>query len=113
MLIAAAATAWSRLCYPARSRRCQLLIAWFFLDEAIEHAGAGSPTPGVITLNRVAVLKQRGIPAKRMISYEVGNRSVDLFTGASAHVPGATYFELPPNGMAAVGCVRLIGDGII
>jgi hypothetical protein len=112
----------------AHSRGCDSLVASLqpgkittlaiidrvvFLDEAVEHAGSGSPTPGVITLNRVAVLRQRGIPAARMVSYEVGNRSVDLSTGASAHVPGATYFELPPNGMAAIGCVRLIGDGVV
>jgi hypothetical protein len=112
----------------AHSRGCDSLVASLqpgkittlsiidrvaFLDEAVEHAGPGSPTPGVITLNRVAILKQRGIPATRMVSYEVGNRSVDLSTGASARVSGATYFELPPEGMAAIGCVRLIGDGIV
>jgi len=84
-----------------------------FLDEAVEHADPNGPTPGAITVNRVVTVKQRGIPATKIVCYEVGNRSFDSFINVSVRVAGAKYFELPPDGMAAIGCVRLIGDGIV
>jgi hypothetical protein len=97
---------------PGKITALSIIERVVFLDEAVEHASRG-PTQGAITLNRVAVVKQRGIPASKVVAYEVGNRSFDFHAGVPAHVPGATYFELPVDGMAAVGCVRLIADGIV
>jgi hypothetical protein len=65
-----------------------------------------------VTLNRVLIVKQIGVPAAKIVSYEVGNRSFDTLLGQSARVADASYFELSPPCMAAVGCVRLIGDAI-
>lgn len=98
---------------PGKITTLSLIDRVVFLDEAVEHAPAGSPNAGAVTYNRVQVLKQRGIPASKIVSYEVGNRSSNSSSGVSAHVSGVTYFELPPRGMAAIGCVRLIGDGVI
>lgn len=98
---------------PGKITSIPLIDRVAFLDEAVEHAGSTSATPGAITLNRVAIVKQKGVPPDRIVAYEVGNRSFDSFAGVSVRVPGAKYFELPPNGMTAVGCVRLIGDGIV
>jgi len=83
-----------------------------FLDEAVEHASSNAPNAGAVTYNRVANLKQMGVPANKMVSYEVGNRSRNTTTGQSARVAEATYVELGPNCMAAVGCVRLIQDAV-
>jgi hypothetical protein len=78
-----------------------------FLDEAVEHDKAGT-----VTRNRVSMIVARGIPAARIVSYEVGDRSFDAVAKKSVRVPGATYFELDPDCMSAVGCVRVIGDAV-
>jgi len=98
---------------PGKITMLSLIDRVVFLDEAVEHAPSGSPNVGAVTLNRVAIVKQRGVLASKIVSYEVGNRSFDHHSGVSAHVPGVKYFDLPPAGMAAIGCVRLIGDGIV
>lgn len=82
-----------------------------FLDEAVEHFGSG-PKKGGVRVNRANDLTVIGIPAAKMVAYEVNNRSVNTVTGASARVPGATYIELPPNCMGAVGLARLIQDSV-
>jgi hypothetical protein len=97
---------------PGKITTLSIIDRVVFLDEAVEHASQGA-TADAITLNRVAVVKQRGIPASKIVAYEVGNRSFDFHAGVSAHVVGATYFELPVDGMAAIGCMWLVGDGMV
>ena len=113
----------SALRITGHSRGCESLIASLapkqittislidrvvFLDEAVEH----DDKTGAVIVNRVTLVTQRGIPAEKVVAYEVGDRSFDRATNRSVRVPKATYFELDPNCMAAVGCVRLIGDAI-
>jgi hypothetical protein len=98
---------------PGKITTLSLIDRVVFLDEAVEHVADGNPNAGAVRYNRVQALKQRGIPTSKIVAYEVGNRSFDKFANVSVRVAGATYFELPPAGMAAIGCVRLIGDGAI
>jgi hypothetical protein len=84
-----------------------------FLDEAVEHQGDKSlPNFGAVTFNRVSLLTSVRIPAAKIVAYEVGNKSINTATGASAKVVGATYLDLGVNCMASVGAVRLILDAI-
>ena len=112
------------------SRGCDSLMASFpkfkintlklidrvvFLDEAVEHQlDKTKPKLGSIRLNRVKNLTEKPyfIPADRIVSYEVGNRSFDNFEKKSVKVAQAKYFELEPDCMMAIGCVRLISDAI-
>lgn len=82
-----------------------------FLDEAVEHVASG-PDKGAIRLNRISLLRGLGLSAAKMTAYEVTNRSVNTTTGAAAHVPQATYLELPPDCMGAVGLSRLVADAV-
>lgn len=90
----------------------QLIDRVVFLDEAVEHVDQGA-NAGAIRLNRVLTVKQLGVPPEKIVCYEVGNVSFDYAANRSVRVPGATYFQLPVDGMAAVGCVRLLGDGFV
>jgi len=77
----------------------------FLLDEAVEHARDGS-----VRYNRVQKLVEGGIPAANITSYESAHKSVNLVTGESAKVRGATYIDLDSDCMAAIGEARLIED---
>lgn len=76
----------------------------FLLDEAVEHARDGS-----VSYNRVQKLIDLD-PAVKITAYESAHKSVDLVTGKSAKVGGATYLDLDPDCMAAIGEARLIED---
>ena len=77
------------------------------LDEAVEHDQAGA-----IKINRVSMLKRLGIPASKIIAYEVGTKSIDTAANKSVKDPQATYHDLNPGCMAAIGYVRLIKDAM-
>ncbi|HTX76021.1 MAG TPA: DUF4157 domain-containing protein [Terracidiphilus sp.] len=89
------------------------------LDEAVEHVsttavvapGAG-PGPGDVKLNRVQQLVAAGISPSIIVAYESAHKSVNLLTGKSAKVAGATYHDLNPVCMAAIGAARLVQDAI-
>jgi hypothetical protein len=91
-----------------------------FLDEAVEHVSLqrknpdGTPDPkrGSVRLNRVAMMVQAGISPKIIFSYEAAHKSVNLLTGKSARVPGATYFDLNTDCVAALGEARLVEDAM-
>ncbi len=91
-----------------------------FLDEAVEHvatnatvAGGGpDPRRGEVRLNRVQQLVALGISPGIITAYESTNRSVNLVTGQSAKVAGATYHDLNTEGIAAIGAARLVEDAI-
>jgi outer membrane protein OmpA-like peptidoglycan-associated protein len=91
-----------------------------FLDEAVEHVSLqkknpdGTPDPkrGSVRLNRVAMMVQAGISPQIIFSYEAAHKSVNLLTGKSARVPGATYFDLKTDCVAALGEARLVEDAM-
>ncbi len=91
-----------------------------FLDEAVEHVslrsknpdGTPDPNRGSVRLNRVELMVQSGISRKAIFSYESAHKSVNLLTGKSARVAGATYFDLNPDCMAAIGEARLVEDAM-
>jgi hypothetical protein len=90
------------------------------LDEAVEHVstaavlpgGAPDPARGAVRINRVQQLVQKGISPGIIVSYESLHKSANLLTGQSAKVAGATYHDLNPECMAAIGAARLVQDGI-
>jgi outer membrane protein OmpA-like peptidoglycan-associated protein len=91
-----------------------------FLDEAVEHVSLDKkladrtpdPARGSVRLNRVTLMVQAGFPAGKIFSYEAAHKSVNLLTGASARVRGATYFNLDPQCIAAIGDARLVEDAM-
>jgi hypothetical protein len=90
------------------------------LDEAVEHvstsavlpSGAPDPSRGSVRLNRVQQLVAMGINRANIVAYESAHKSVNLLTGQSAKVAGATYHDLNPECMAAIGAARLVQDAI-
>ncbi|PZV00212.1 MAG: hypothetical protein DCF24_07740 [Cyanobium sp.] len=90
------------------------------LDEAVEHVSTtavladGTPDPkrGEVRLNRVQQLVAKGISPGIITAYESTNKSKNLVTGKSAKVAGATYRDLNPECMAAIGAARLVQDAI-
>lgn len=85
----------------------QIIDRITLLDEAVEHDRAGA-----IRLNRVQQLVGLGISSGIITAYESTNKSQDLVTGRSAKVAGATYHDLNPECMAAIGAARLVQDAI-
>lgn len=90
------------------------------LDEAVEHvsntavlpSGAPDPNRGAVRVNRVQQLVAKGISPGIITAYESTNKSQNLVTGQSAKVAGATYHDLNPECMAAIGAARLVQDAI-
>jgi hypothetical protein len=90
------------------------------LDEAVEHvsttavlrSGAPDPNRGAVRLNRVQQLVAKGISPANIVAYESAHKSVNQLTGKSAKVAGATYHDLNPECMAAIGAARLVQDAI-
>jgi hypothetical protein len=71
----------------------------FFLDS-------DSVTSQGKKIDRVPQLVSLGIPASKITAYEVN-------VTAGNKTRGATFVSLPPNGMAAIGYVRLIQDAMV
>ena len=90
------------------------------LDESVEHVSTkavlpdGSPDPkrGAVRKNRVQELVANGVSPGIITAYESTNKSQNLITGQSAKVTGATYHDLNPECMAAIGPARLVQDAI-
>jgi outer membrane protein OmpA-like peptidoglycan-associated protein len=92
-----------------------------FLDEAVEHVpldsknpdGTPDPKRGSVRLNRVLDLFRGRIDPRTILSYEPTDKSKNLLTGQSAKVPGAKYFDLDADCMAAIGAARLVEDAMV
>ena len=85
----------------------QIIDRITLLDEAVEHDRSGA-----VRFNRVQQLVGLGISSGIITAYESAHKSRDLVTGQSAMVRGATYHDLNPECMAAIGAARLVQDAI-